>query len=647
MIRKYRYGTPFNTEALTEKIETTESTFPYGEISQNDGFAFTYIMDEDDIVYGLGESNRGINKRGYCYISNCTDDPVHTEDKRSLYGAHNFIVVSGKTTFGLFFDYPSELTFDIGYTRMDTLKVSCENADLDIYVIEGENAYDIVKQFRHVIGRSYIPPKFAFGFGQSRWGYTTKEDFRAVAKGYRENHIPIDMIYMDIDYMQSFKDFTVSEENFPDFPEFVQEMLKKYDFWNNESYINAIIEASKKYNVNVYYVIARILQEQGNGTSPLVKGEGYNDQYVGVYNVFNIGASGSGKDNVILNGLARAEQEGWTSIELSIDGGVEFISKGYINRGQNTMYLQKFDVDSSEAGLYWHQYQQNIMAPQNEGTKLRVAFEECESIDMDYTFIIPVYKNMPNTACERPNTDNNETPEIDSNLVKCNANPSLRLRDNPNGTYIGEKIYLNEVVTVIEKATEKVAGTYWDFVRKSNGVEGYAARSTSDDEPVYKLYLVPVKEDNGKDTPDNPTPDVPENPDDENKEIVENEKIRTNNTTNEITSIPNSTITDLKELLGAEIVVKNSNGEVVSNESNLATGYVVNDKYTISVLGDVSGDGVVDARDSLRILKYAVGTYELNNEYAKSADLNKDGIIDARDSLRILKYAVDTYKIEL
>ena len=61
---------------------------------------------------------------------------------------------------------------------MDTLQVSCEDADLDIYVIEGENAYDIVKQFRRVIGRSYIPPKFAFGFGQSRWGYTTKEDFR-------------------------------------------------------------------------------------------------------------------------------------------------------------------------------------------------------------------------------------------------------------------------------------------------------------------------------------------------------------------------------------------------------------------------------------------------------------------------------------
>ena len=137
-------------------------------------------------------------------------------------------MISGKETFGLFFDYPSTLTFDIGYTRMDTLTVSCENADLNLYVIDGESPYDIVKQFRHIIGRSYIPPKFAFGFGQSRWGYKTKEDFRKVAAGYRENYIPLDMIYMDIDYMDSYKDFTLNEEFSDDFPGFVQEMKDQH-----------------------------------------------------------------------------------------------------------------------------------------------------------------------------------------------------------------------------------------------------------------------------------------------------------------------------------------------------------------------------------------------------------------------------------
>lgn len=224
MIQKYRFGTPFETEAAVEKLPAASGQPLYGRVSAEKGFSFTYTMEEEDIVYGLGEANRGINKRGYCYISNCTDDPDHTENKRSLYGAHNFILVSGKNTFGLFVDYPGELTFDIGYTISDQLVISCERADLDIYVIEGESLKDIVKQFRKLIGRSYIPPKFAFGFGQSRWGYKDREDFVQVAENYRKNHLPIDMIYMDIDYMDEYKDFTVNPEQFADFGAFVQEM---------------------------------------------------------------------------------------------------------------------------------------------------------------------------------------------------------------------------------------------------------------------------------------------------------------------------------------------------------------------------------------------------------------------------------------
>ena len=227
MIQKYTYGTPFETDAIVTSIPASKGTPAYGTISTENGFSFTYDMDDNDVVYGLGESSRGINKRGYVYESNCSDQPNHTEDKISLYGAHNFLVISGKQTFGLFVDYPGKLKFDIGYTLSSQLKITCEDADLYLYVIEGETPYDIVKQFRKIIGRSYIPPKFAFGFGQSRWGYTTADDFRKAADGYRENNIPIDMVYMDIDYMEDYKDFTVNQENFPDFEAYVNEMKEK------------------------------------------------------------------------------------------------------------------------------------------------------------------------------------------------------------------------------------------------------------------------------------------------------------------------------------------------------------------------------------------------------------------------------------
>lgn len=224
MIQKYVYGNPFQTDAVVTEIAAADGAPSYGSVSTKNGFHFSFTMNDGDAVYGLGEANRGINKRGYQYVSNCTDDPNHTENKVSLYGAHNFIIISGEEHFGMFFDYPGTITFDIGYTRQDTLSVSCEDADLDLYVITGASDYEIAKEFRSLIGRSYIPPKFAFGYGQSRWGYTTAEDFRKVAREHRENHVPLDMIYMDIDYMERYKDFTVNQENFPDFKAFVDDM---------------------------------------------------------------------------------------------------------------------------------------------------------------------------------------------------------------------------------------------------------------------------------------------------------------------------------------------------------------------------------------------------------------------------------------
>lgn len=226
MVKKYVYGEPFETEAVVESIPKENGEFSIGKltISQDKGFCLQYEMADETVIYGLGEANRGINKRGYLYESNCADDPNHSEEKISLYGAHNFILISEKEQTGLFIDYPGKLRFDIGYTRQNFLEITCDRADLKVYVITGESAYDVVKQFRKIIGKSYIPPKYAFGYGQSRWGYKTKEDFCNVVRGYRDNQIPIDMLYLDIDYMESYKDFTVNTEEFPDFKEFIDEL---------------------------------------------------------------------------------------------------------------------------------------------------------------------------------------------------------------------------------------------------------------------------------------------------------------------------------------------------------------------------------------------------------------------------------------
>ena len=209
MIKKYSFGKVFRTESVAVSLEAQSGPVPFVAVDGQE-MSFTYRMDPQDVVYGLGENVRGINKRGWIYESKCSDEPRHLEDRRSLYAAHNFLVVDGKETFGLFIDYPGILTFDVGYTDINVLRITASDWNLDVYVIDGDGPRDVIRQFRRLIGRSYIAPLWAFGNGQSRWGYINAEDVREVVKRHREGGIPLDMVYLDIDYMERFKDFTVN-----------------------------------------------------------------------------------------------------------------------------------------------------------------------------------------------------------------------------------------------------------------------------------------------------------------------------------------------------------------------------------------------------------------------------------------------------
>lgn len=224
MINKYTFGKPFETQATVIKLPEAKGNLPFFTVNEGQ---FSYNFSEGDIVYGLGEQIRGINKRGWKYVSWNYDNPHHQEDTVSLYGSHNFIIIRGRETFGAFFDFPGKITWDIGYSHASQMHILVAKPDLDLYIITSDSDHkelDIVKQFRELIGKSYVPPMWAFGYGQSRWGYMNEADIREVASKYKEAGVPLDSIYMDIDYMDAYKDFSVNSDRFPDLAGLVEDM---------------------------------------------------------------------------------------------------------------------------------------------------------------------------------------------------------------------------------------------------------------------------------------------------------------------------------------------------------------------------------------------------------------------------------------
>lgn len=237
MIEKYSFGTPVETGAVVEHIDTAiqGAVMQFGRVTENWPLKWEYILEERDRIFGLGEHQRGIDKRGFKYDSWCSDASCQNELTSALYGAHNFMIVFNpltQTCFGIFFDTASKVEWDLGFTEQSVLTVTTGDTGADVYVITpDENSSlsilnNVVHQFRVLIGQSYIPPRWAFGFQQSRWGYKTEEDVRTVVKNYRENDLPLDAVCLDIDYMDSYKDFTVDQNKFPNLGALSQDLKK-------------------------------------------------------------------------------------------------------------------------------------------------------------------------------------------------------------------------------------------------------------------------------------------------------------------------------------------------------------------------------------------------------------------------------------
>ena len=169
---------------------------------------------------------------------------------------------------------------------------------------------------------------------------------------------------------------------------------------DSKTYAAAFFDIGSTLKVSPFHLACRVYQEQGKGESALISGT-YSG-YEGYYNYYNIKASGSTNKAIIENGLTYAKQQGWNSRYKSLQGGAKILSQNYILKGQDTLYLQKYDVDNSYNGLYAHQYMQNIMAPYTESSMVKSAYQSTGAINNSFVFKIPVYLNMPSEVCAKP-----------------------------------------------------------------------------------------------------------------------------------------------------------------------------------------------------------------------------------------------------
>lgn len=195
------------------------------------------------------------------------------------------------------------------------------------------------------------------------------------------------------------------------------------------SYAELIYDACRQVNCNPYCIVSMILQEQGKNGSDSVSGT--NKKFKGFYNFGNINAFASSDMTAIENGLKYASQSGsynrpWNSKEKGIYGLCDFYANSYVRGGQDTFYLKKWNVQGDN--LFKHQYMTNVAGAAAEGQILGNAYDEIV-LQMPHEFKIPIYNNMPETACPIPTKDGSPNNKLKSLAV---ANYILTPTFNPD-----------------------------------------------------------------------------------------------------------------------------------------------------------------------------------------------------------------------
>lgn len=394
----------------------------------------------------------------------------------------------------------------------------------------------------------------------------------------------------------------------------------------NISYAQTFRDAGEKNQISSVHLISRVIQEQGSKGSSLSSGD--NSEYPGYYNFFNINANGKTTSEVIHNGLAYAKKKGWNSPYNAIIGGAALLND-YIKYGQNTLYLQKFDFAGDT--YYSTQYMQNIRAPYSESYTAYSAYVKNNSLDIKFTFSVPVFKGtMPDkTSLDIKYNEDSSLSKL--SVTSCNLNPSFTSSAYNYTCYVDKNVDNITVNASPTASTSTVKGTGKFDLNKDVTVLEIIVTSAAGTTSTYKITVNKVDE-------------VVLTPD----EILA--KMQISNKGGYISGFDlGSDANSFNKLLNSvypKAVSQISENKVLYTGMNIKITSGITSNYTVVIYGDNNGDGVIDILDLLKIQKHLLGVNKLKNAYLNASDINKDGNVDIIDLLKIQKHILNVSKIE-
>ncbi len=227
-----------NMNLINEDEKSFGVSFDYDEVR-----CFKTLFP-DEQFYGLGEKTGGLNKRGSQYTMWNSDKPGYSPTEDPLYQSVPFFIgirefasnpnektarldsIKTRQAYGIFLDNTFKSYFNMGASNNRFYWFGAEKGEMDYYFIYGPEIKKVISSYTLLTGRIEMPPIWALGYQQSRWSYFPESSVRNLARTFRDKNIPIDVIYLDIHYMDEYRVFTWDKERFPQPQKMLNDLFK-------------------------------------------------------------------------------------------------------------------------------------------------------------------------------------------------------------------------------------------------------------------------------------------------------------------------------------------------------------------------------------------------------------------------------------